>query len=85
MAEHVLDVHLDFDTLHLALERDATRTVYEASQKAAEEEAARRGCTLRHPDPRETVLKHGKDPTTGRDVLLVGTRWIADGPPRHQG
>lgn len=76
--EQLLDIHLDFDTLHLALEVDATRAVYEASQKAADDEAARRGGRLRHPDPRETNIQHGKDPLTGRDVLLVSTRWLVD-------
>lgn len=78
MAEQFLDIHLDFDTLNLARERDATRTVYEASQQAAIEQAARQGVTIRHPDPRETVIKEAKDPLTGRDVLLIGTRWLVD-------
>lgn len=78
VADEFLDIHCDFDLLYLAGERDATRTVYEVSQRAAVEEAARNGCVLRHSDPRETVLKEGRDPVTGRDVLLVGTRWTVD-------
>lgn len=74
----LLDIHLDFDTLHLAAERDATRTVYEASHAAAMEAADRKSRRLRHTEPAETVLKHAQDPTTGRDVLLVGTRWVTD-------
>lgn len=78
MAEHVIDIHLDFDMLRLATVADPTRLVYEASQKAAQDEAERRGARLRHPDPRETVVKEGIDPLSGRDTLLVGTRWIVD-------
>jgi hypothetical protein len=78
MAEQIIDVHLDFDTLRLAQVADPTRLIYEASQKAAEDEAERRGARLRHPDPRETVVKEATDPLSGRDVLLVGTRWIVD-------
>lgn len=79
MAEHLMDIHLDFDMLRLATVADATRLVYEASQKAASDEAERRGGRLRHSDPRETVVKEGIDPLTGRDTLLVGTRWVVDG------
>lgn len=80
MAELLLDIHLDFDVMSLAGDHDPTRTVYEASQRAAVEECSRRGATLRHSDPRQTVIKTAQDPLTGRDVLLIGTRWIADGP-----
>lgn len=78
MPERLLDIHLDFDTMRLALELDPTRTVYEASQQAAIDAAARDGGRLRHSDPRETVIKEATDPLTGHDVLLVSTRWIVD-------
>lgn len=78
MADQILDIHLDFDPLRLAQEPNPERLVYEASQKAAADEAAQRGCRLRHSDPRETVIQDGKDPLTGREVLLVGTRWVVD-------
>lgn len=78
MADQYLDVHLDFDLLALARELDATRTIYEASHQAATAEAERNGYRLRHPDPRETVVKEGTNPLTGTDVLLVGTRWTVD-------
>lgn len=78
MPDQLLDIHLDFDLLHLATRPDATRTVYEASHKAATDEAERQHRRLRHPDPRETVVKHATDPLTGRDILLVGTRWLCD-------
>lgn len=80
MAEQLLDIHLDFDPLRLAHEADATRCVYEASQQAAITKASERGGILRHSDPRETVLQEAKDPLTGRDVLLVSTRWLIDLP-----
>lgn len=79
MADQLLDIHLDFDLPHLSTHRDATRLVYEASQRAATEAATRQGATLRHPDPRETVVKQAIDPLTGRDALLVSTRWVIDG------
>ena len=79
MTDHLLDVHLDFDPVLLPLDRKAaTRTVYEASHKAAVDAAATEGRTLRHPDPRETVIKAATHPITGQDVLLVSTRWLAD-------
>lgn len=79
MPDHLLDVHLDFDPHLLPIDkRAATRTVYEASHKAAEDTAAHQGRTLRYTDPRETVIKQATHPITGQDVLLVSTRWIAD-------
>lgn len=79
MAEKFLDIHLDFDTLELGRHADPTRTIYEASHKAATDQAERAGGRLRYTDPRETVVKHGIDPLTTRDVTLVATRWVVDG------
>lgn len=79
MPEHLLDIHLDFDPLLLARERDATRTIAEVSHQAARDEAESNGRRLRHPEPVDVVLKHAADPVTGQDVLLVSTRWVTDG------
>lgn len=79
MPDHLLDVHLDIDPTLLPLDRKAaTRRVYELSHKAAVDAAATEGRFLRHPDPRETVIKAAQHPITGQDVLLVSTRWLAD-------
>ena len=78
MAEALLDVHLEFDPGYLADQYDPTRTIAEASHHAATEKARDAGGTLRHPDPREVVAETAIDPTTGRDVLLVATRWVVD-------
>lgn len=78
MAEAVMDVYLEFDPLHLAGQRDPTQTIAEASHHAATEQARAGNGTLRHPDPREVDAKKAIDPTTGRDVLLVATRWVVD-------
>lgn len=75
----LLDVHLDLDPDALPLDhKAATRRVYELSHKAATDAAATEGRTLRHPDPRETVIKDGTHPITGQPVLLISTRWITD-------
>lgn len=75
----LLDVHMDFDPRLLPMDKKAaTRVVYEASHKAAEEHAAHDGKTLRYTDPRETDIRLGTHPITGQDVLLVSTRWVAD-------
>lgn len=79
MPDRYLDVCLDFDTLELGRHRDPTRTVYEASHKAATEKAENAGGVLRYTDPRETDIATAVDPLTGRDVLLVSTRWVVDG------
>lgn len=79
MPDTLLDIHLDIDPTLLPLDtKAATRAVYEASHKAAADQAARDGKVLRHPDPRETVIKQATHPITGQDVLLVSTRWITD-------
>lgn len=80
MAELVLDVHLELDPLRLAGEKDPTRTIAELSRREAEERCAAAGARLRHPDPREVVAHQAISATTGRDVMLVATRWVADGP-----
>lgn len=79
MADHLLDVHLDIDPTLLPLDRKAaTRAVYQTSHQAAMDAAASEGRFLRHPDPRETVIKDATHPITGQPVLLVSTRWLAD-------
>jgi hypothetical protein len=80
MSEFVFDVHLEIDPLKLAGEYDPTRAVAELSRHVAEERCAERGATLRHPDPREVHVRQAIKPITGDVVLLVATRWIADGP-----
>lgn len=80
MAELVLDVHLEFDPTELYKQRDPTRVVAEASRVQAEVESSAKGARLRHPDPRDVVVKRATDAATGDDVLLVATRWLADGP-----
>lgn len=75
----LLDIHLDFNPDLLPVDRKAaTRTIYEASHKAAEDAAAQHGRTLRYTDPRETVIKDAEHPITGQHVLLVSTRWLTD-------
>lgn len=79
MSDNLLDVHLDIDPTLLPLDkRTATRAIYQASHKAAVDAAATEGRTLRHPDPREIVIKDADHPVTGQPVLLVSTRWLAD-------
>lgn len=79
MTDRLLDVHLDIDPTLLPLDhKAATRTIYEASHKAAEDAAATEGRFLRHTDPRETVIKDAQHPVTGQHVLLVSTRWLTD-------
>lgn len=80
MTELVLDVHLEIDPLKLAGEYDPARAVAEISRLAAEAQCAERGATLRHPDPREIHVRQAITPLTGDVVLLVASRWIADGP-----
>ena len=80
MAELLLDVHVEFNADALDSEHDPTRIVAEASRHAAEEECLRRRASLRHPEPREVVVRRGIQAVTGDPVLLVATRWVADGP-----
>ena len=80
MAELVLDVSMEFDPLALAKEYDPTRTVAEIMRHEAEEKCANRRATLRHPEPREVITRQAIDAVTGQPVLLVATRWLADGP-----
>lgn len=76
--ERIMDVHCEFDLLKLMVERDPTRTIAEVSKRTAEEQAALVGGTLRHPDPREVIVKRAMTPF-GNDVFLVATRWVVDG------
>lgn len=85
MAELLLDVNLEFDPIALGTERDPTRTIAEASRHAAEEKCREAGARLRHPDPREAVARKALKPQTGEEVLLVATRWVADGPEQPTG
>lgn len=80
MAERVLDVLLEFDPDALSHEHDPTRAIAEVARHAAEDECARQRAVLRHPDPRELIVREAVNAETGGPVLLVSTRWIADGP-----
>jgi hypothetical protein len=79
MAERILDVHIELDPVKLAKEQDMVKTVAMLSREAAEAEAEREHVILRHPDPSEVVLKQGVSVTTGKDVMMVATRWVGDG------
>lgn len=80
MTERVLDVFLELDPDALSREYDPIRAVAEAARRAADVECERQVSTLRHPEPREVIVREAIDAVTGRPVLLVSTRWIADGP-----
>lgn len=80
MAELVLDVHLELDPVSLFAERDPTRAVAEIARREAETKCAERGARLRHPEPREVIVRRALDAITGDSVMLVATRWLADGP-----
>lgn len=80
MAELFLDVHLELDPFVLAGVADPTQTVAELARHQAEERCLQAGAVLRHPDPRDIVVKRAIRPLDGTAVLLVATRWIADGP-----
>lgn len=76
--ERLLDVHVELDPVALGRQRDPVQTIAEVSRRAAEDRCAETGVTLRHPDPREVVTRTAIDPLSGRDVLLVATRWVTD-------
>lgn len=78
MPERLLDVHLAFDPRALARTKNPTRTIAEAHRAEAERQASENRGSLRHPDPIEITKREGRDPLTGDDVLLVGTRWVVD-------
>lgn len=78
MAELILDVHLEFDPVALALAYNPTQMIAEACRAAAEAQCVERRATLRHPDPRDVMTRRALAPLTGIDVLLVATRWVAD-------
>lgn len=80
MAERVLDVLLELDPDALGREHDPTRAVADAARRAADDECERQSATLRHPEPREVIVREATDAISGCPVLLVATRWIADGP-----
>lgn len=80
MKNRMFDIHLELDPLHLARERNPTRTIAELAHREAEHYAANHGLVLRHPDPREIHVGNGISKATGRDVTLIATRWIADRP-----
>lgn len=77
MADRLFDVHLELDPLRLAREKDPTRTIAELSYHAAVEHADANGLRLTDPEPREVHVRQGLGAQTGRDVMLVATRWRA--------
>ena len=79
MAELYLDVHLELDPAELYAQADPTRAVAELSRRKAESEASLRNAVLRHPEPIDVYSRPGVERLTGKRVVLVATRWIADG------
>lgn len=79
MAERFFDIHLEVDPAALDRQRDPTRTVAELSRRAADGHCAEHRLVLRHPDPREVVVKTAVDAVSGLPVMLVASRWVADG------
>lgn len=80
MAELYLDVHLELDPITLGGQADPTRIVAELARHQAEEQCLLRGARLRHPEPVDVHVRHAIVPLTGAAVVLVATRWVADGP-----
>ena len=78
MTDQVFDIHLELDPHLLAKHRNPTRAIAELARDQAEQFATDHGLVLRHPDPREVHVANGISRTTGRDVMLVATRWLAD-------
>lgn len=78
MAELQFDIHLEFDPAALAGEQDMKRTVAELSHRAALEAADEHRLNLRHPEPVAVHATDATDRLTGRPVVLVASRWVAD-------
>jgi hypothetical protein len=80
VVELVLDIHLELDPVALAQEPDPTRAIAELSRQAAEVQCLERSAQLRYPDLRDVEVRRALQPVTGDEVLLVASRWVADGP-----
>ena len=77
-SERLFDVQIPLDQRTLAQARNPTAEAAHLSRQAADAFAAQHGLVLRHPDPREVHVTQGVNPLTGRAVVLVNTRWLAD-------
>lgn len=77
MAERLIDIQLELDPLRLAAEPDPVRTIAELARHEAEATVSTMG-RLRHPEPVEITSKQAINALTGRDVMLVATRWVVD-------
>lgn len=78
MAELILDIHLELDPLELYAQADPAQAVAELARFQAEIAALERRAKLRHPEPIDLVSKPAVERLTGKQVVLVATRWVAD-------
>jgi hypothetical protein len=78
MPDRTLDIHLELDPTFLRGLKDPTQTIAEIAHAEAENQALKAGARLRHPEPADIVVDTGISKDTGREVLLVATRWICD-------
>jgi len=74
-----IDVNLDLDALVLAEQPDPSRYALEMSRETADRRCHESGAQLRTDRPPEVVIGRGIDPLTGRDVVMVASRWACVG------
>lgn len=75
MKDAFIDVSCELNPVQLAQERDPARFVLELSRETADARCAESGARLRTDRAPEVVVSHAIEPTTGRDVILVASRW----------
>lgn len=85
MATILLDIHLELDPHEFARLTNPIRFLAELARDRAEEAALLKGAVLRHREPAEVYSRPGIEMPSGRSVVLVATRWVADGPEMSNG
>lgn len=75
-----MDVRLELDPDALAAQPDPPRFVLEAARAEADALCERSGARLRTDRAPEILIKEGQHRITGRQCVLVATRWAVTAP-----
>lgn len=82
MRDVFMDVLLEIPTADLAGHDDPTRYLYEQMRRKADETCEENGARLRTDRAPEVIVRQGRHPLLGVDMVLIASRWAVVAPER---
>lgn len=82
MRDVFVDVLLEIPAADLAGQNDPTHYLYEQMRRKADQTCDENGARLRTDRTPEVVVRQGRHPLLGVDMVLVASRWAVIAPER---